>query len=309
MGKKRRYIQRATKFGKKAFNFLDKLDGTRDSKLLSSKLDTFISEITLVDRGNRTFSIQVEGMGPGTGGNGLQADKVVYTIDDAAVHANGKLTFAAAAGVAANDRDNYVTNKPAPARAGSGASDVLLAAGNFLIEAIIQNEAGDANVSKPLSKTLILAEASKSLSLVTAAEGAGGDAGKIKIAATGDINLAAADTDGNAGEAAGRLPGEEAFTLGSGVDKNDLDIVVKDSTGAAVACKAVGGEYSVDGTTNTTIVDTDDLQTGIHLRKLGEGDTYIDFPAGPYTVVITPNTVGGDTHTPSAITLSVSIAE
>ena len=102
---------------------------------------------------------------------------------------------------------------------------------------------------------------------------------------------------------------EEAFTLGTGADKNDLDIVVKDSTGAAVACKAVGGEYSIDGTTNTTVVDTDDLQTGIHLRKSDGAGGFELFPAGPYTVVITPNTVGGDAHAPSAITLSVSIAE
>ncbi len=96
MGKKRRYIHRAAKFGKKMFRFLDGLDGTRDSQLKDTRLDSFITKITLIDRGNQTYAIQVEASGPGdsTGQAGLKADTVKYIIDGTAAHADNWLTLA-----------------------------------------------------------------------------------------------------------------------------------------------------------------------------------------------------------------------
>ena len=42
MGKKKRYIHRVKKFGKKMFNFLDKVDGTDDEILSDSRIDNII---------------------------------------------------------------------------------------------------------------------------------------------------------------------------------------------------------------------------------------------------------------------------
>ena len=97
MGKKKRYINRAAKFGKKMFNFLDKLDGAQDSNLTDSRIDTSISKISITDRGNRTYAIQVEGRGPGdsTAKANLEQDTVKLTVDGTAVHANNFLVFAA----------------------------------------------------------------------------------------------------------------------------------------------------------------------------------------------------------------------
>lgn len=154
MGKKRRYIHRATKFAKKMFNFLDKLDGTRDSTLKSTKIDTVLTQINIADRGNQTFSVSFEAMGPGDAAstNSLQGDRVVYTIDGQAVHSNAIQTFGAAAGGADPDRDNFKTSTFAPARAGSGASDVLLSVGDHTLEAHIIKEGSTDAVSKKVLK-------------------------------------------------------------------------------------------------------------------------------------------------------------
>lgn len=158
MGKKRRYIQRANKFAKKMFNFLDKLDGARNSQLDSAKLDTVLTEINLLDRGNQTFSVSFEAMGPGDSATaGLEGDRVTYTIDGAAVHSNHIRTFGAAANTNANNRDNYITTAFAPARAGTGASDVLLSVGQHTIEAHIIKEGSTDAVSKKVKKTFDIA--------------------------------------------------------------------------------------------------------------------------------------------------------
>ena len=143
MGKKRRYIHKVKKFGRKMFDFLDKLDGTQDSKLLSSKIDTIVSKITVADRGNQTMSLQFEGMGPGVSpqAEGLEKDRVVYKVDGVTVNANGIQTFAAASGGAKGNKSRYKTTAAAPARSGAGASDVLLSDGQHTIEAHIIGEA------------------------------------------------------------------------------------------------------------------------------------------------------------------------
>ena len=143
MGKKRRIIQRIHKFGKKYFAFLDGLDGTRDSQLLSSKLDTMISEINVSDRGNQTMSLQFEGFGPGASAQaaGLEKDRVMYSVDGVEVNANGIQTFAAVEDASEkNNRNNLATTAVAPARSGAGASDVILAPGVHTIAAHILGE-------------------------------------------------------------------------------------------------------------------------------------------------------------------------
>lgn len=186
MGKKRRYIQRAKKFAKKAFNFLDKLDGTQDSILLSSKVDTIISKIIVADRENQTMSLQFEGMGPGssTGGVGLEKDRVIYKIDGNAVNANGIHTFGAPSGGSKGNRSRFKTTEAAPARAGSGASDVLLTVGTHKITADLVGEAaaaasveitftGDPGLNNTI--TLISADGtSKTYSAKTSANAAAG---------------------------------------------------------------------------------------------------------------------------------------
>ena len=310
MGKKRRYINRAAKFGKKMFRFLDKLDGTEDSKLTSAKLETVVSKIHLADRGNGTFSISVEGRGPGSAGAaGLEDDKVRYTVNGTLAHSNLMPSFPQASGSAANDRDNFRTNTVAPARSGAGASDVILAPGSHVIGAAIYNEAGNTAVSKVKRKTIKIVATTVDLSMVTAQEGAGGQDGQIKIATTSDPDVAAAATAGAAGEAAGRCPGEESFSLGTGGSKNKLLILVKDKDGAEVALTDHGGngagEYDLVG--NAAITRTNPHDAAIHLVKSGGGA----FPASgnPYTVTITPTNVGGTGHDASAVTLTVNMVD
>lgn len=159
MGKKKRAIHRASKFGKKMFNFLDKLDGEQDSTLKSTKLDTVLTEINLIDRGNQTFSVSFEATGPGdpAGTNSLQGERVTYTIDGSAVNANHIRTFGARTGDAANDRDNFITTAFAPARAGSGGTDVILTPGEHTIEAHIIKGGDTTALSKKVKKTFHIA--------------------------------------------------------------------------------------------------------------------------------------------------------
>ena len=315
MGKKRRYINRAAKFGKKMFNFLDNLDGVQDSNLADSRIDTSISKISITDRGNRTYAIQVEGRGPGdsTAKDNLEQDTVKLTVDGTVVHGNNFLVFAAPPGGSANDRDRFKTTMVAPAPADDQATaGVVLSAASHTIIAQIMKENKTDPLSKEKSKKFSLVEPKKDLSLVTCAEGAGGQAGQIKIAATDDINVAAAASAGAKNEAAGRLPGEEAFTLGTGGAANDLQITVKDKDGTDVEIKAdTHYTVAVGNKVATTTANTTQLQAGLHIRKRKADGNFEAFPhaAGPYTVTITPKLVGGTLHTPSAITFTVPIAE
>ena len=150
MGKKRRYIHKAGKFGRKMFGFLDKLDGTQDSSLSSSKIDTAITKITITDIGNETFKFVADCIGPGTGdGDHIEGDKVVYTIDGAAVNANGIITIADA-GAGVDDRDRHTASSSDPARSGSGAGDILVTPGQHTLGVTIVK---GADTSAKLSKT------------------------------------------------------------------------------------------------------------------------------------------------------------
>ena len=315
MGKKKRYIMRAAKFGKKMFNFLDKLDGTQDSNLTDSRIDTSISKISITDRGNRTYAIQVEGRGPGdtNAKANLEQDTVKLTVDGTAVHAANFLVFAEPPAGSAGDRDRFKTTMVAPAPAdGAETAAVKLSAAEHTIIAQIMKENKTDVLSKEKTKKFVLAEPKVDLSMFSAEEDAV-DAGKIRVKWAGtNPDVAAANTAGVAGEASGRLPGEEDFTLGNsdGSTKNDLAIVVKDKDGAAVAIAdpggAEGGDYDVVGGTGGTVIHTllpasaigNDLETGILIQGAGA------LANGPYSVTITPRDKAAAEHTPSAVTIT-----
>lgn len=237
MGKKRRYIQRANKFAKKAFNFLDKLDGLRDSTLKSTKLDTVLTEINLIDRGNQTFSVSFEAMGPGdpASTNSLQGDRVTYTIDGVAVNANHIRTFGARTGTAANDRDNFITTAFAPARAGSGGTDVILTSGTHTIEAHVIKEGDTTAVSKKVSKTFQIAPVKLGLAAAANFLTEGND---------GDLTIDITKISATAGTGKiGCQPGVETVyspkqTAGQ---RNGYKLVVKNSAGTALAIDGSGG--------------------------------------------------------------------
>ena len=202
MGKKRRIIQRIEKFGKKYFAFLDGLDGTRDSKLSSSKIDPVVSKITAVDRGNQTVSLQFEAFGPGLAAQaaGLENDRVAYEIDGTVVNSNGWLDIATAEGSSPNNRDNYKTAASAPARAGAGASAVLLTPGKHTVSAYLVGEGakkatatiivkqgclkGDLN-----TKTLTLNDGSGNTVFTISAAGALGDGADEELGLNNAANV------------------------------------------------------------------------------------------------------------------------
>ena len=66
MGKKRRIITNPKKFGRKHFDFLDSVDGTKDGVIASSKVPLTIRTLNLVDNGDRTISLDAELFGTGT---------------------------------------------------------------------------------------------------------------------------------------------------------------------------------------------------------------------------------------------------
>ena len=69
MGKKRRAINRINKFGKKAFNFLDKVDGVDDGLLSLTRTGESRAEIkdfTLTDNENQTIAFVTSVFGSAT---------------------------------------------------------------------------------------------------------------------------------------------------------------------------------------------------------------------------------------------------
>ena len=94
--------------------------------------------------------------------------------------------------------------------------------------------------------------------------------------------------------------------MGSAADKNDLDITIVTGSTEMTPFAATG--YTVAGNVATSTGNTAAIQTGFHISKsdgVGGGEA---FPAGTYTVTITPNQKNGTAHTPSAITKTVTIA-
>ena len=303
MGKKRRYIQRTNKFGKKAFNFLDKLDGAQDSALTSSKLETIISKITVVDRGNQTIQLQFEGMGPGTADQvaGLEKDRVKYSIDGTAVNVNGIQTFDPASGASVGNRSRFKTAAIGPARSGAGGSDVLLSVGTHTISAeIIGEGATPATATITVKAGTAAADLNnKKLTLnpgggaveftIVAAQAALLDGTNIGLNNAGNINDIAAKIVGGIEAHAIAITASDA----SGEAGNDADhdiLLTQDASGAAgntaivsdaAAENLVANGVSFDG--GFDAVDTVKSNKAVtETFVIGRSDLGIGFDAGAF---------------------------
>lgn len=286
MGKKRRYIHKVKKFGRKMFEFLDKVDGTDDDILSDSRIDNVIDRVTVKDRGNRTISITSRAIGAN-----FSAEEMHYQVNSLTEDTD----IACVDGGASAGADRYTFPSANPAVDGVGGL-ILLTEGAHTVTAELTGGTENAPL---VTKTFKVAEARKDLSAVTAADAG---SGIIQVNVAAGIDLAAAAQDGAAGEAAGRLPGEESFTLGTGVAENDLLVSLVDKDNAAVALAAVAN-CSVSG---DNVVSTANAGGNFQFRKVGG----IALPASgsPYVLTVTPRDVGGTAHAPSAITISVPIA-
>ncbi len=286
MGKKRRYIHKVKKFGRKMFDFLDKLDGNAANQVLEdARLDNIIDRVTVADRGNGTIYITSRALGADFSSEEMHYQVNELTEDtDIACDATG------------TGPDKFTFPSAIPAVDGA-AGLILLAAGRHTVTAELTGGTENAPL---VSKSFHVAEAKKDLSAVTAADDG---SGVIQVNVAAGIDLAAAATAGAAGEAAGRLPGEESFSLGSGGDKNDLLVSLVDKDGDAVAIAAVAG----CSTSGDNVVST--AAAGGDFKFNGAGGLALPASGSPYVLTITPRDVGGTAHTPSAITISQPVAE
>lgn len=269
------------------FKFLDKVDGTKNDILAHSEIDNIIERLTAVDRGNGTISITSRAIGADFTG-----EKMSYQVDDKKkdedidLDATGKGVnkFRFPSAVPAVDGDDGL---------------IILAAGEHTVTAQIK----DGDESAPLvSEKFQVAAVRKDLSAVTAAES--DDDGIIEVTVGAGIDLPEAQTKGKRGEAAGRLAGEEKFTLGSGADKNDLVVTLVDKDENDVAIASVAGCSSAND--NSFVRST--IAAGGSFKFQSNGDA-LSSDSSPYVLTITPRNVGGTAHTASAITLTVSIRE
>ena len=299
MGKKKRYIQRTDKFGKKAFNFLDGLgtsDGASDSNLTDSRLDTFINTLTVVDRGNQTYGIKVAASGPGDQANGLQDDMVKLTVDGTAIDASNWLVFGAAAGANAG-LYNFIKSA-APGIMDNVAAPnggVELPVGSHTIKAQLMTENGATEVGKSKTRKVSVAQAKVDLSMVTCTENAG-----VLTISLNDPDLAPAATDAAAGEAAGRLPGEESFELGDvAASENSLAITVTDENGL-VSIASADPNAGVNANVAATVSAKN---TDITLQAPANAP----LAAGNYTVTVTPRNKTGVEQPESAVTFSITV--
>lgn len=85
MGKKRRYINRARKFAKKAFAFLDKLDGSAADGAIE-EYDAFVDTVVVADNEDQTITVTGRVLG---NVEGLADDKVQYSRDGGANWTDG----------------------------------------------------------------------------------------------------------------------------------------------------------------------------------------------------------------------------
>lgn len=278
MGKKRRYIQRVKKFSKKAFNFLDKLDGTADSDLTSSKIDTHISRIVVTDRGNQTISFVARCHGPGdtTTGN-LQGDKVIYTIDGTAVHGDGVITM----NVAGSGRDKNTASSAAPAIVGSANTDFLLSVGGHTISAAIYSEDEGTKLSEDFEVDFSVDRSEITLS-------------DLASAFTADDANGQVDLDLSQITVAGKRPGEEAAYDPTNTGKDSFTISCVDSAGDAVTLDAAKTTLA-EGAARTD-ADTDILDTAV---TSGQTETF--------TFTFTPRTAADADLTADAVSVDVTV--
>lgn len=293
MGKKRRYIHKVKKFGRKMFDFLDKVDGTDDDILSDSRIDNVIDRVTVKDRGNRTISITSRAIGADFK---TTNEVMAYQVDTEEIDAD----IACVDGGASAGADRYTFPSANPAVDGNG-DVLLLAAGSHTVTAEITGGTEDAPL---VTKAFNISEARKDLSAVTAAEDTV-TLGDIQVDVAVGIDLAPAATAGAAGEAAGRLPGEENFELGNvASSKNSLIVSLVDKDGAAVAIAAVNGCTTVGDNVQSTAAAGGNFQ----FQAAANGGEALPGAGSPYVMTVTPVAQDGTAHAPSAITISVPIA-
>ena len=268
------------------FKFLDKVDGTKNDILAHSEIDNIIQRLTAVDRGNGTISITSRAIGADFTNEHMSYqvdDKKIDEDIDADVTGKGVNKFRFLSAVPAVDGDDGL---------------IILAAGEHTVTAQIK----DGVESAPLvSEKFQVAAVRKDLSAVTAEES--DDAGIIQVT-VGAVDLAAAGAEGVPGEAAGRLPGEESFTLGATGAANDLLVTLVDKDENDVAVSGVAGCSTAGDNSfvRSTIAENNSF------RFQASGDA-LSADSSPYVLTITPRSPSGTAHTASAITLTVSIRE
>jgi hypothetical protein len=284
MGKKRRYIQRVNKFGRKMFNFLDKLDGTDDEILAHPEIDNLIDRVTVTDRGNGTIFINSRAIGAD-----FTDEKMHYKVNSLAEDTDIDCV------TTGTGPDKFTFPSAVPAVDGAG-TRIDLTEGGHTVTAELKGGTQNAPL---ISAKFHVAAVKKDLSAVTAEDDG---SGVIKVNVAAGIDLPAAADAGAAGEAAGRLAGEEAFTLGSGGDKNDLLVSLVDKDGNTVEVAAVSGCSSVG---DTAVRST--IAKGSSFKFRGK-EGALPNAGSPYVLTITPRNVGGTAHAPSAITISQTVA-
>ena len=91
--------------------------------------------------------------------------------------------------------------------------------------------------------------------------------------------------------------------MGAGGTKNDLLVTLVDKDGAAVEIAAVAGCSTTAG--NGSVTST--VAKNANFRFQGK-DGALPAAGSPYVLTITPRSVGGTAHAPSAITVSQTVA-
>ena len=90
--------------------------------------------------------------------------------------------------------------------------------------------------------------------------------------------------------------------MGTGGTKNDLLVTLVDKDGAAVEIAAVSGcSTTADDNVRSTIAKD------ANFRFTGKAGA-LPAAGSPYVLTITPRSVGGTAHAPSAITVSQTVA-
>ena len=136
MGKKKRYIHRVKKFGKKMFNFLDRLDGNLDDIITDStgKVDDIIDEVFVTDRGDQTIKLDARALGTNfTGKN------ITYTVNSLPA-----ATVAVTVGAAGSGRDKFRFPSAEPAVDGTPAA-IVLDAGDHTVTAQVIGQSAETN--------------------------------------------------------------------------------------------------------------------------------------------------------------------
>lgn len=291
MGKKRRYLNRVKKFGNKMFRWLDSCDGTRDDQLLDSRIDTVISSLSIVDRGNQTFNFVATCTGPGGGANNLAGDRVYYLVDGTAVHSTQVPTMTDNG--AGKKRKRWTCTGADPATFG-GATDVLLTPGEHTLTAVIQTSvAGNAEISEAVTKKFTIARS------------------EIKVDTSDADFLEEGGTDGNVKvnidklAVSGKQPGVEADyspTQTAAAGRHGYRLSVKDSAGTTVKVGGGAGADHLDTTDGSGLDSHNDLLLAGYVAGLDAGDY-------TYTVTFVPLGADDAPLTDDAVSKAITITK